>query len=279
MTICVAARCIVDPAAAGVDHDLASLSRRRPRRLARRCALQQPSAIAIVNVSTVPMDRDRVVAGSDDMNPYIAPGLADTHVHFAVTRLGGFMREQTPVDMSAWESWQREYRYGVILVMPPPHVAAPIDALRQVYDPKSHAICSTHISVSDPLRRELTRDGAAEIRELLRTVEPFEVRYDRPIASAERPGVACPVGPQERFDELKRVLHKASVFEGVVSGRRAIPAHMTIAEFLTIEDSLRICAEVADTIPPGSFRCDRLESMVPDTTFRFHRRETFLLGA
>ena len=90
--------------------------------------------------------------------------------------------------------------------------------------------------------------------------------------------MTCPVGPQERFDELKRVLHQASVFEGAISGRRAIPAHMTIAEFLTVEDSLRICADLADTMPSGSFRCDRLEHLVPDTTFRFHRRATFFLG-
>ena len=77
------------------------------------------------------------------------------------------------VDMSSWEAWQRDYRYGVILVLPPPQVAAPIDALRQVYDPKSHAICSAHISVSDPLRRELTDDAQGEIRELLRNVEPL----------------------------------------------------------------------------------------------------------
>jgi hypothetical protein len=65
------------------------------------------------------------------------------------------MRVQDSVDMSSWESWQRDYRFGVILVMPPPHIAAPIDALRQAYDPKSYAICSAHISVSDPLRRDL----------------------------------------------------------------------------------------------------------------------------
>jgi len=188
------------------------------------------------------------------------------------------MREQNIVDMSSWESWQRDYRFGVILVMPPPHVAAPIDALRQAHDPKSHAICSAHISVSDPLHRELTDDAQKEIRELLWTVEPFEVQYDKPTASTRHPGVTCPVGPQERFDELKRVLHQASVFEGAVSSRRAIRAHMTIAEFLTVEDSLRICADLVNTTPRGSFRCDRLEYIVPDTTFRFHRRETFFLG-
>jgi len=45
-------------------------------------------------------------------------------------------------DTSSWEPWQRDYRCGVILVMPPPHVASTIDALRRALDPKAHAICS-----------------------------------------------------------------------------------------------------------------------------------------
>lgn len=188
------------------------------------------------------------------------------------------MRERPVVDTSNWESWQRDYCFGVILVMPPPHVALPIDALRQTYDQKSHAICSAHISVSDPLCRELSDDARKEIQELLTAVEPFEVHYERPTASTRRPGVTCPVAPQERFDELKRVIHQASVFDGAAYSRRKIPAHMTIAEFLTIEDSLRICAELGDTASRGSFWCGRLEYVVPDATFRFQRRGTFFLG-
>jgi hypothetical protein len=90
--------------------------------------------------------------------------------------------------------------------------------------------------------------------------------------------VAYPVSPQERFDELKCILHQASVFEGFACSRREVPAHMTIAEFLTIEDSLRICADLSDTAPRGSFWCDRLEHVVPDAAFRFQRRGTFFLG-
>jgi hypothetical protein len=124
----------------------------------------------------------------------------------------------------------------------------------------------------------LSNDARCEIQELLRAVAPFEVHYDRPQASTQRPGVAYPVRPQERFDELKRIIHQASVFAGAY-GRRDIPAHMTIAEFLTIEDSLRICGELADVAPRGSFWCGRLEYVVPDTTFRFQQRGTFFLGS
>lgn len=189
------------------------------------------------------------------------------------------MPAQYVVDTSSWEPWQRDYRFGVILVMPPPDVAASIDALRQTYDPKSHAILSAHISVSDPLPRELEDDDRERLQELLRGVEPFEVRYGMPIASAQRAGVACPIEPQERFDKLKRVVHGASVFGDCVYSRRDIPAHMTVAEFVTIDESLKIASDLANTPLSGSFRCDRLEYIVPDQAFRFHQRGTFLLGA
>jgi hypothetical protein len=188
------------------------------------------------------------------------------------------MPERAVVDTSGWEPWQRDYRFGVILVMPPPDLASRIDALRQAYDEKSHAICPAHISVSDPLCRELNDAAREEIQESLRAVEPFEVHYDKLSASTQRSGVVYLVAPQQKFDELKRAIHRASVFDGRAAGRREIPAHMTIAEFVTIEDGLRICAELVDTAPRGSFWCDRLEYIVPDATFRFQRREAFSLG-
>jgi hypothetical protein len=189
------------------------------------------------------------------------------------------MPAQYVVDTSSWEPWQRDYRFGVILVMPPPDVAASIDALRQTYDPKSHAILSAHISVSDPLPRELEHDDRERLQILLRAVEPFEVRYGMPTASARRPGVACPIEPQDRFDELKRVVHDAPVFGGCVYSRREIPAHMTVAEFVTIDESLKIATDLVNRPLGGSFWCDRLEYVVPDQAFRFHQRGSFLLGA
>jgi hypothetical protein len=75
--------------------------------------------------------------------------------------------------------------------------------------------------------------------------------------------VAYPVSPQERFDELKCIIHQASVFEGFAYGRREIPAHMTIAEFLTIEDSLRLCADLR--------RADHSGAIDWSTLFRMQR--------
>ena len=182
-------------------------------------------------------------------------------------------------DTSKWEKWQRDYRLGLILIMPPEEVSRQIDPLRAKHDPYAFAICPTHISLSDPLRRELIPELEEEIREILGKIEPFALDYDKPHASTEYAGVAYPITPQQPIDDLKEALHAAAVFEGKVYRRRHIPAHMTIAEFISIEDGLKLCADLQDSAPRGSFLCDRLEFIVPDQDFHFQRQSTFFLGA
>ena len=153
-----------------------------------------------------------------------------------------------------------------------------IDHMRRKYDPKSHAICPAHISVSDPLSREMTPDLETEIRSILKTIEPFELHFDRLGASREHPGVSYPIRPAEPIRELQNALHESRAFSRREYHRRQIPPHMTIAEFISIEDGLNLCSRLRDTAPKGSFLCDRLEFMAPNDDFRFRRDSTFLLG-
>ncbi len=181
-------------------------------------------------------------------------------------------------DTSNWEDWQRDYRFGLILIMPPEEVARQINPLRAKFDPRAFAICPTHISLSDPLGMELTPDLEDEIRGILSRVEPFMLYYDKPHASTEHAGVAYPIRPQKPIDDLKAALHTAAVFGPKVYRRRDIPAHMTIAEFINIEDSLNLCRDLQASAPSGCFLCDRLEFIVPDEQFHFQRQGTFRLG-
>jgi len=181
-------------------------------------------------------------------------------------------------DTSQWEDWQQDYRLGLILIIPPEEVSRQIDPLRAKHDPRAFASCPTHISVSDPLRREMTPELEEEIRSILGRISPFTLYYDRPRASTKHAGVAYPIRPQEPVDELKRVLHTAAAFAGEVYRRRHIPPHMTIAEFISIEDSLELCAQLQDSAPSGSFLCDRLEFIVPDENFHFQGQGIFFVG-
>ena len=182
-------------------------------------------------------------------------------------------------DTSKWEDWHNDYRLGLILIMPPPEVAALIDPLKSKYDPKAFYSCPTHISISDPLRLEMTHELDEEISGILGRIDPFMLYYDKPMASRDHAGVAYPITPQEPIDELKEKLHQAAIFEGKVYGRRDIPAHMTIAEFVTIKESWRICEEIQDNAPSGSFLCNQLEFIVPDINMQFQRVKTYTLGA
>lgn len=53
---------------------------------------------------------------------------------------------------------------------------------------------------------------------------------------------------------------------------------MTIAEFVSIEESWRIMDEIKDTAPSGPFVCDRLWYIVPDINVHFQRVKSYALG-
>ena len=182
-------------------------------------------------------------------------------------------------DTSHWKKWQCDYRLGIILVLPPEPVGNLINPLRAKHDPYAFAICPAHITLSDPLRREMTPQRESEIRHILAGIQPFTLHYDKPHASSERGGVAYPIGPREPFEALRAALHTAPVFVGEPYYTRKVPPHLTIAEFISVEDSLKLCAELQSCAPSGSFLCDRLEFIVPDVDFRFQKVKTFFLGA
>jgi len=178
-------------------------------------------------------------------------------------------------DFSRWEDWQLDYRLGLILIMPPEEVSRQLDPLRAKYDPYAFAICPTHISLSDPLSCEMTPETEEEIRNILSEIEPFTLYFDQLHSSSEHPGVIYPVRPVEPIDTLQAVLHTASAFAGKAYYRRVIPPHMTIAEFISIEDSLQLCVQLKNSAPRGSFLCDKLEYVVPDENFHFQKTLTF----
>jgi len=181
-------------------------------------------------------------------------------------------------DTSKWEDWQRDYRLGLILIMPPEEVARQINPLRAKYDPHAFAICPTHVPLSDPLQREMTPETENEIRRILCSIQPFTLYFDDLYASPDYSGVIYPIRPKEPIDALKIALNTASVFGGETYYRRSIPPHMTIAEFISIEDGLKLCAQLKNSAPRGSFVCDRLEFVVPNDNFHFQKKLTFFLS-
>ena len=180
--------------------------------------------------------------------------------------------------VETWEPWQREYRHGVLLVYPPPGIIEAVDALRAEHDPTSHASSRAHITVTEPLPRPLDERDVDRIRSALRGVTSFRVTYSGPRSTDPHPGVVYRIEPQDRFRSLRDLLHRQPVFDGVEPRRDHIPAHMTIAEFLTVEQSNRLAGRLSGTVPEGTWICDAVSYAVPDADFRFRRRLELLLG-
>jgi 2'-5' RNA ligase len=179
-------------------------------------------------------------------------------------------------DVSQWPDWGHEYRFGVLLIFPPAPLRAQVNALRAEHDPASQAACDAHISLTTPLARPI---GAADWRELeaiAGTIEPFAIHYG-PLLQLGH--VVClAIELHAALDRLRVALESAAVFTGAPARIYPFLPHMTIAEFITAEQSARLMRELADIVPSGSFPCTGVDYAVPDANFHFTERGRLSLG-
>lgn len=169
----------------------------------------------------------------------------------------------------AWEPWQNEYRYGAFYLFPPADVAATVNELRVRYDPKAAAICDAHISLSEPLANPLSDEQLDELRSSLAGVAPFELTYGPLTSIGPYPGVVFAVAPEDAFFALRAAVQSTSIFAGRALPRAERVPHMTVAEFISLEETHELLTKLGYTVPDGSFFCDRVVYAVPDASFHF----------
>ncbi len=172
-------------------------------------------------------------------------------------------------DITQWEDWQREYRYGVLLILPPDPPTTQVNALRAIYDPRGQAICDTHISLTVPLPRPMEDAHWGELQSIASNIEPFTIHYGPLTNYLPHPGVCLAIEPQAELDALRAALEAASLFAGAPDRRYPFSAHMTIAEFISAERTETLMDELRDVAPEGSFRCTGVSYTVPDDAFHF----------
>jgi hypothetical protein len=182
-------------------------------------------------------------------------------------------------DTSRWEAWQQGYTYGVILIYPPDPPLRCVNALRAKRDPRAQSYCDAHISLTIPLPRALTQDHWEELASIASGFAPVSIRYGPLMNYLPYPGVCLAIEPQAELDELRAALESASSFSGAPARRYPFSAHMTIAEFISVDETERLMVELADVAPQGAFRCTGLSYAVPDTGFHFTERRRLPLLA
>jgi 2'-5' RNA ligase len=181
--------------------------------------------------------------------------------------------------METWEDWQKPYAHGTIVIWPPDEVRQIVDAQRQAYDPASQAICGTHITVTQPLCRQLDKGEWGEILSLLKDFPSFEIVYGPLKSFLPYPCIWYEVQPVENILELRNALHGTGCFNLEMRHPKNFIPHMTITEGLSgpeVNDALLIKLQEESGV--GTFKCDALAFIVPDLQFHFQVHSYLPLG-
>ncbi len=181
--------------------------------------------------------------------------------------------------MDDWEDWQRPYRFGTIVIWPPPEIREIVNSQRQEYDPVSKSICETHITITQPLIRSLVDDEWIPIRYLLKSFSSFELRYGPLNSFLPYPCIWYEIEPRGLVLGIRTALHKTGFFNTSLSHSADFIPHMTITEGLsgpTVDEELlrRLQGESRQ----GSFVCNELMFIVPNEKFSFRVMEALPLG-
>jgi 2'-5' RNA ligase len=179
-----------------------------------------------------------------------------------------------------WLDWQKQYRLGVILVLPPEPVRSRINLLRARYDPQSHKNVEAHISLTVPLQKEPDDRHWAELERIASHFQAVPISYGPLVPFLPRPGAALDIQPQAQLDKLRLALEVSEVFVGAPPRQYPFWAHITIAEFVSAEITKQLMRDLeGGRAPTGSFFCDHLAYVVPDEEFHFTEWRSLKLGS
>ncbi len=116
-----------------------------------------------------------------------------------------------------------------------------------------------------------------ELLAIAAAIPAFPIRYGPLMNYLPHPGVCLAIEPQQELDQLRSALEAASVFSGAVPRRYPFSAHMTIAEFITVEQTAALMVQLAEVAPQGIFTCEGVAYAVPNEDFHFTKRHELAL--
>jgi 2'-5' RNA ligase len=178
---------------------------------------------------------------------------------------------------SSWPTWQRDYRYGTLVIMPPPNLASALDPIRERFDPASAAHIGAHITLTPPFAAAPSSADEERVRTAIRGVAPMRLQLDRPTQFSGSSVVYLPVVPTEPFLKLREVLLATGLFRLDLPHTTDFVPHLTLSEFGTMPAA----ALRADIPQPEAmaFLVEGVAWVVPDEEVQFTVRRTFMLAA
>jgi len=177
----------------------------------------------------------------------------------------------------SWAMWQRDYRYGTLVIMPPPNLASTLDPIRERLDPASAAHIGVHITLTPPFAVAPSSADEERVRLAIRGVASMRLQLDRPTQFSGSSVIYLPVVPTQAFMKLREVLLATGLFRLDLPHSTDFVPHLTLSEFGTAP-----VAVLGSEIPPPeamAFLVEAVAWVVPDEAFHFKVRRTFMLAA
>jgi 2'-5' RNA ligase len=178
---------------------------------------------------------------------------------------------------SSWPTWQRDYRYGTLVIMPPPNLASALDVIRARFDPASAAQIGAHITLTPPFAAAPSSADVERVRTVIRGVVSWRLQLEGPARFSGSSVVYLPVVPTQPFLKLRDVLLATGLFRLDLPHTTDFVPHLTLSEFGTTPAA----ALRADIPQPEAmvFLVEAVAWVVPDEEAHFTVHRTFGLAA
>jgi 2'-5' RNA ligase len=179
-------------------------------------------------------------------------------------------------NVSSWLAWQRAYRYGLLVIVPPPDIASVLDPIRQRLDPVSAATFGAHITVTPPFVAAPNAADEERVEKAIRGEAPMRLQLDRPTQFRGSSVVYLPVVPSEGVHALRTTLLATGLFRLDLPHTTDFVPHLTLSEFGSApEGAFKVNVPQHEAM---AFLLDTVTWVVPDEALHFTLRRTFTLS-
>ena len=182
--------------------------------------------------------------------------------------------------MDSRQDWQQPYQFGTIVIWPPDEVRVVVNKQREENDPLSQSYCEAHISVTQPLLKDLSESEWNQVLSVAKDFRSFQINFGPLNSFLPYPCIWYEIEPRERILELRHALHQTGFFNLTLPHTEGFIPHMTITEELSgpvVDENL--LKRLQNESRQGSFLCQGLAFIVPDQQFCFKVAKTLPLAA
>ena len=150
---------------------------------------------------------------------------------------------------------------------------------REMYDPLSQKYSEAHISVTQPLLRELDKREWDHLQDQIAQFTPFPINFGPLNSFLPYPCIWYEIRSQDQILKIREVLHQTGFFNLHMKHPENFIPHMTITEGLSGPTVYEMLLEkIQNESATGFFRCKELVLNVPDEEFQFNVDRRIPLG-